>query len=232
MSRSTTTSGEAGPGCPPEVLDWLAWYPDGNLPEAVRGSIDAHAAQCAACREEIARMQGDEGLALAELPDPERVFARVRARIEELDEAPSGWAPGGGQAAPARAPLRPRPPSMWVATRRAAIAAGLALAVAAGIVGAGIATAWDFVLYETVRAGAQPEPIAQVAQIDVVFRPEVSFSRIHDTLGELGATVVSGPTPGGVMRLRLPAGSDPRVVAARLRAGETGVALFAEPVMP
>ena len=239
MTRPTTTQGEAGPGCPPEVLDWIAWYPEGDLPEAVRGTIDAHAAQCAACREEIARMQGDAGPALSELPDPERVFARVRARIEELEEAPArgtGVGPAAGRAparrtAADRDALRARPRPMWVATRRAAMAAALVLAVGAGFVGALIATAWDDSIYLTVRDDAGPAVLAEVVQLDVVFRPDASFGRIHDTLNEIGATVVAGPTPEGVMRLHLPSGSDPRIVSARLRAEETGVALFAEPVV-
>ena len=218
-----TADANTEPTCPAEVLDWIAWYSEANLPEEVRGTIDAHAAQCAACRDEIAAMGGASGGNIIEFPDPERVFDRVRERIE-LGGAEPAANPG------ARAPRRPRP--VWVATRRAAMAAGLALLVAAGLAGAGIASfTMSSAGYWTVN---EPNPAvsANVVQLDVVFRPEVAFGQIHNVLNELGASVVSGPTRGGVMRLHLPANSDPSDVAARLRNGAGGIALFAEPVLP
>ena len=225
MTRPITTHGQTEPGCPPEVLDWIAWYPEGDLPESVRGTIDAHAAECASCREEIARMQGDDAQLVEELPDPEKVFARLSERIRAAGGAPTR-APG--------AATRPRPRPIWVATRRATMAAALALAVGAGVAGAGIML-WTGTYAQDTYLPVSDLPAAvstDVVRLDVVFRPEVSFGRIHDALNEVGATVVAGPTRGGVMRLHLPSGSDPKAVAARLRAIDSGVALFAEPVVP
>ena len=218
-----TGTARSEPTCPPEVLDWIAWYGEANLPEEIRGTIDAHAAECAPCRDEIAALSGVSVDAITEFPDPERVFDRVRERISSGGaERPA--APGSG------APRRPRP--VWVATRRAALAAGFVLLLAAGLAGAGIASlAQSPAGYVTVN-DPRPAVSANVVQLDVVFRPEVAFGQIHNVLNELGASVVAGPTRGGVMRLHLPANSDPSDVASRLREDAGGVALFAEPVLP
>ncbi len=228
MSRIHQSSTEtAGAGCPPEVLDWIAWYPEDDLPERIRGSIDAHAAQCAECREEIARMQAEEGSASVDVPDPERVFARVRARIQQDDGTTRVTIPEN------RTPLRRERP-LRVASRRMAMAASLALALGAGLVGAGLSTIWqgEGDVYYKPASDQDPIGVADVVQLAVVFRPEVPFGRLHEVLNEVGATVVAGPTRGGVMRLHLPKGSDPQAVAARLRSGDVSVALFAEPVVP
>lgn len=227
MNRSDQDAVEPGTGsCPPEVLDWIAWYPEGELPDGVRGTIDAHAAQCSDCREEIARMQATEAIALEDAPDAARVFARVQERIQASEGEPLVTAPGS------RAPLhRPRP--MWVATRRAAMAATVALALGAGLVGAGVSTLWqaDGATYESVSE-AEAATLGEVVELDVVFRPDVAFGRVHEVLNEVGATIASGPTRLGVMRLHLPSGSDGKAIAEKLRGGGEGVALFAETVVP
>ena len=217
-----STDANSEQSCPAEVLDWIAWYAEPNLSEEVRGAIDAHAAQCPPCRDEIAAMGGASVGAIVEFPDPERVFDRVRERIELRGSEPVTL-PG------ARAPRRPRP--VWVATRRAAMAASLALLVAAGLAGAGVASLVRSPAGYWTANESNPVVSANVVQLDVVFRPEITFGQIHHALNELGASIVSGPTRGGVMRLHLPANSDPREIAAHLRKDGTGVALFAEPVV-
>ena len=44
--------------CPPDVLEWIPWYPDQGLNDRQRGTVEAHAAGCADCREEISLVLG------------------------------------------------------------------------------------------------------------------------------------------------------------------------------
>jgi hypothetical protein len=118
------------PACPTEVLDWIAWYPEGRLPEALRGAIESHAAECAPCRDEIGLLSGGvEDAAPVPVADPERVFERVRHRIAR-------------ERAPREVPSsEPAPAPCWTRgqLRRAAFAAGFALALLA----AGAAAGWQ-----------------------------------------------------------------------------------------
>src|SRR5882762_3936369 len=77
------------PNCPEAILASIPWYPDGlNADEC--GAVEAHAADCRACRAELAFLRGDEEPTI-ELPDPERFYARVLERIAADDESLSEW---------------------------------------------------------------------------------------------------------------------------------------------
>src|SRR6187401_2008265 len=65
--------------CPEAILASIPWYPDGLTPEEC-GAVEAHVADCRACRAELAFVRGDEEPEI-ELPDVERVYARVLERI-------------------------------------------------------------------------------------------------------------------------------------------------------
>ena len=69
--------------CPEEILASIPWYPDGLTADEC-GAVEAHAADCRACRAELAFVRGDEEPAI-ELPDAERVYARVLDRISSDD---------------------------------------------------------------------------------------------------------------------------------------------------
>nr|MDJ0869635.1 zf-HC2 domain-containing protein [Myxococcota bacterium] len=120
--------------CPDEILEWIPWYPDQGLTPSQRGAVEAHAAGCTACREEISVLQGSAAPTI-ELPDAERVFAQVLARIEDDGvEGPSRAMPASAVTRPA-APARPgRGRGGW--SRPAALAAGLGLAVLCTSIGA------------------------------------------------------------------------------------------------
>ena len=45
-------------GCPEDVLAAIAWYPDG-LDAERRGAVEAHAADCSVCREELSFLRGE-----------------------------------------------------------------------------------------------------------------------------------------------------------------------------
>lgn len=220
--------------CPPEILDWLPWYADAALPEAQRGAVESHAAQCAECRLELAMLAGD-AMPSVTAPDAGKAFARVLARIEAagVDAEPIAV---GGHLAPAtarRAPPRPslRPMRARWLPRIAAAAALFAVA------------AFGWIAHDLVAPGAEARyqtasgPAATVAggatdQLDVVFRSDASIERINANLRALGGVVISGPSQAGRYRIAVPAGSDALAAAELLRAEETGVASFAEIVRP
>jgi len=212
-------SSAARPACPPEVLDWIAWYPEGDLPETVRAAVERHAAECVACRREIDLVRGEATEVESALPDADALFQRVLARLEE--EA----ARSGPPAAPGR-----RPPRRAGSPRAALLAAGLAGILASAALGAWVAGGLDAGAYRTASA----PPAVSTAPADgpvlqVVFRQDVDFGRVAAALREAEARVVSGPSASGVVQIALPAGADAAAVAGRLR-GPDGVAHFAQPV--
>jgi anti-sigma factor RsiW len=199
--------------CPQIVLDWIAWYPDGELADDVRGEIEAHAAECAACRQEIADLSADAVPEIEPLgPDAERVFLRVQ---EEIERSPRRAAP---------APRR----RLWTVRPRFAVAAGLAVALVSGSAGVLAAHQLAQPIYGTATAPAADAPAG--AQLSVVFRDDASMAEVSSALLALGANVEHGPSPRGVVQLRLAAGADPRVAAERLESGDLRVAAFAQPI--
>lgn len=211
--------------CPPGVLGWIPWYPDG-LADEQRGAVEAHAAECAVCREEIAFLQGDAEPPV-EASDPERVYAQVLARIES----------GGGEAAerrrdepPGRSRRNTSPrPASWrrVETRHVlALAASVLVALAVGVGIGGLFAGPSQAVYETAMATPE-EATAAGPALDVVFREGVGYSQINQALRELDAQITSGPSQVGVYRLELPAGTDV-TAAAKLLMGDRGVAILAE----
>jgi Putative zinc-finger len=220
--------------CPPEILDWLPWYADDGLPESQRGAVEAHAAQCEACRTELAMLAGDVRPEV-DAPDADRVFAKVLARIE-ASGGDVGSVPAAGHLVPAparRAPLRPTSrPLRSRAMSRLAAAAALVLVGAIGWLSHDWVVRRSDDVYQTASGPADPVGASNGVLLDVVFRTGISIERINTDLRALGAVMVSGPSEAGRYRVALPAGSNPAAAAAMLRAEATGVATFAEPVRP
>ncbi len=244
-------SERTNPSCPPQILEWIAWYPDGGLSDAQRGAVEVHAAHCASCREDLAVLAGRADTDAAPA-DPDLLFERVLARIEAAavatpsrvaasrpvpNEAGANEA-GRAEAGPARrAPAGRRRRHAW--QRHAAIAAaGFALIAVTGALG-WLGRDWMSLVghadveesYRTAAAAREPTALGGVA-LDVVFRSEASAEQIQTLLRGLGATITAGPTELGRYRLVLPPGSDARAAAALLRAEESGIASYAEPVRP
>ena len=69
--------------CPESVLGWIPWYADGGLTAREKGAVEAHASECRDCRAELDIVAGMpwsfDGI---ELPDADRLFGEIRARIE------------------------------------------------------------------------------------------------------------------------------------------------------
>jgi len=228
MTKPTDSS------CPSEILDWLPWYADDGLSERQRGAVEAHAAGCEPCRTEIAMLRGN-AIPEVDAPDWEPAFAKVLARIESA--GPEASVVAGGHRVPA--PARHAPRRAIGGMARSRVFSRIAAAAALIVVGAigWVAHDWsrpaNGEVYQTA-AGPDADAIAPAGalQIDVVFRTDVPIARINTNLRALGAEVVSGPSEAGRYRLALPAGSNPAAAAAMLRAEDSGVATFAEPVRP
>jgi anti-sigma factor RsiW len=205
----------ASESCPQIVLDWIAWYPDGDLPADVRGAIEVHAAECAECRQEIVDLSGEGARQASVSDDSERVFART---LEKIAQQPHRRAP----AAPHR--------RTWLVRPRFAVAAGLAVAVISGSVGV-VATQQlgSEVTYRTAGNHESAPAPETAAHLDVVFRPDASYAQISRAIQALGGSLESGPSQGGVVHLRLARGADPAVAARRLESGDLHVAEFAQP---
>ena len=198
--------------CPQTVLDWIAWYPDGDLAPEVRSEIEVHAAECAACRQEIASLatEGAEAApAAADVPDASDVFARV---MQKLEAHPRRLTP-------------PRTRRVWMVRPSIAVAASLLVAVLSGTAGV-VAMRQLNPAYD--QATTSEAPHAQGSHLQVVFREDVSFAEVSHALNVLGATVEAGPSASGVVNLHLQDGADAAAAAARLESGDLRVAQFAQ----
>lgn len=208
------TVNQASAACPQIVLDWIAWYPDGDLPADVRSEIEVHAAECSVCRQEIADLSGEAPIDPGAAAGAERVFAHAVRKIEAH-------------------PRRVAPPPnrrIWIVRPRFAIAAGLAVALISGT--AGIVATQQLrgaPSYETATSLVNGARSAAGPQLDVVFRSDASFAEISSALHALDANVESGPTASGIVHLQLAQGADASAAARRLESGDLHVADFAQP---
>jgi hypothetical protein len=200
--------------CPQLVLDWIAWYPDGDLPSDVRSAIEVHAAECSACRQEIAALAATGPDEPADSPAARRTFART---LDKIRTQPSRMAPP--------------PQRRWVLRPRFAVAAGLAVALisaTAGIVATQHLGRAAAASYRPASAGPTDRQPAGPS-LDVVFRADVPFAEVTRALQAIDATVESGPSARGIVHLRLARGADAAAAARRLESGDLRVADFAQP---
>jgi len=74
--------------CPESVLGWIPWYGEGvqdgesALTDGQRRAVEAHASECSDCRGELDMISGAPFEIDVELPDPDRVFEEITARID------------------------------------------------------------------------------------------------------------------------------------------------------
>lgn len=222
--------------CPQEVLDWIPWYAEGALPEAQRGAVESHAAQCTDCRSELAMLSGG-ATPSAVMPDSEPVFARVLARIE-AEGVGEASVRVGTHLAPASVRRTPLLHGAHRSARRSLgrVAAAVALLLGVGTAGwfanSAFATHADAAYKTASDPGTTALANGSAVQLDVVFRGDADVELINTDLRALGAVVISGPSPAGRYRVALPEGSDASAAIAMLRAEGRGIASFAEPLRP
>jgi len=214
--------------CPDDVLRNLPWYHDESLDDDTRGRIEAHAAECSSCRNELSWVSGDVEDADAEAPtsgapNSDRVYAMVQERIEAGEQS---LQPAQVQAA--------RRQSTW---RQVALAASVVAALMAGfLAGRGLedpalqAGGAENPFYES--ATGPEETRASGPQLDVIFALDVSIDRINDALRGIGGEFVAGPSRLGVYRVELSEDADANAAARLLRSEGEGVATLAEVVDP
>jgi hypothetical protein len=219
---------EAGghePMCPQEVLALIPWYPDGALSAAERGAVEAHAAGCAACREEIHALIGSfEPAPHVNVPPAATVLARVLDRIDRAEA--TGKA--GARRRIGMAPGRPSTTERRVAPRRLALAASLALA--AGVGALATVSAGRLFGADSYQTAAGPEAVhASGPLLEMIPRDDVSAAELRTALRKIEGELVGGPAGTlGRYRVQLPAGADAAAAAAHLRAREGGIATYAE----
>ncbi len=192
--------------CPSDVLDWIAWYDEPELPEEVRNTIDRHAAECLECRQEIAWVQDEAALQASPPDDGEEVLERVLARARAEDKV---------------TPIQKRPRAVL----QPALAAAAALMLVAGLGWILTTGAGDDAAYRTASG-----PAAAAHDVEVIFRDDASWSQVSALLTELDVVESSGPTPStqGRVQLRLSDGQPLNVALNSLRSSK--LTIFAEPV--
>jgi anti-sigma factor RsiW len=190
----------------------LPWYVNGTLDAAERARVEAHIADCAECRADVAaeRRLAD---AVAALPvEAEQGWAAMQARMAATSVTPA-------LPVPRRASFRQalaRPATLrWVIGAQA-VAALL-------IVGISLGSREAPAPYHTLSSA----PAATAGNMIVMFRPSTSEQRIRSALVASGARLVDGPTEADAYVLLVP-GARRDAALATLRA--TPDVVLAQPI--
>ncbi len=189
----TTIPGTAPP-VHPEISALIPWYVNGRIGERERRRVDAHLAQCAHCRDELAREQWVYRSMSAETSleyMPAVSLNRLQARLDEhAQEAPAADA--------AEKPHRRSMP--WQGLMAASVAV---MAIALSLLAA------DRWYQYRARAAAPPSyytvttaaPRVPDEAIRAVFSPTITLGELQGILDEAQLRIVSGPTEAGVYSL-------------------------------
>lgn len=176
----------------PGVGELIPWYLNGTLGEDERRAVEGHLVICAACRNEAAMTRVLLRVLDDEPPMPQsdlyaRTLERTRRPVwQRLTRTASAW-------------LVPVP-----------LAAGVVLVFQTVIILVLVASLSGHGSYATLseassRLGPGPD-------FQIVFTPVVTTRQVQGLLGELGATIVNGPSSLGVYTVSVPVG--PRHAAA------------------
>jgi hypothetical protein len=187
----------------------LPWRVNGTLDEAEATLFDAHLAECAECRADLAAEQGLRA-GLADMP--------LGLGLREPPRVTGVAAPGRLRAPVRRRYLARRIPLGWALLGQAAAAAAIAL---------------FFVLPQADRETAPgyrllgAEEVRPAGNVIVLFAPDATARDLRTALEQVEARLVDGPTASGAFVVRVAPGSRPAALE-RLR-GMNGV-ILAEPV--
>lgn len=205
-----------------QCWELLPWFVNGTLNESQARQVEAHLAECADCRGELASqsllrqlMHSDEAV----LHTPHASLHKVLAQIDS-DEDASLAEP----TSPARRPRR-MDRSRWLAIAVAAETACLIVLI--GTLSWKIDVERAAPRYSTLTS--EPEPPAQAAA-RIVFDPAVSVAQLNDLLHSFDARIVAGPTETGVFTVTLPGTlSEAEVAVAIERMQQDARVRFAQP---
>jgi len=180
-----------------QTLKLLPWYLNNTLDDAEAAMVEAHLAECPACRREA---ESEPGLQNG-----------VTSLGVDVDQ---GWAAIARKLDSAEAPPVRRPP-VWRQRIGLGWAAGGALAASlATITVASLPTANTVDPYHTLGSATPPGKVA--ANAIVLFAPDMSTQDMRSALTATGARITDGPLASGGYMLRI----EPRVRSdglARLR---------------
>jgi len=224
--------------CAHEAMALLPWYVNGTLDLEERRAVEDHLATCALCPDELVallKVQDVLRRELADAPEPSAaLWERVRNQIGESTASqartvPSGarsqgrtaWARLGDLLGPA---LRPG----W------ALAALLLIAVQAALI-VGLLMKGPLQTgpeYHTLTGPTiSGEPSGTRVRLRVAFVEQATERAIRAVMGEIGATIVDGPSAAGFYLIDVPllngAGRSRDQVLRVLR-GRSEVIRFAE----
>lgn len=170
-----------------QTLKLLPWYLNNTLDDAEAAMVEAHLAECPACRREAESEHGLQNGVTSLGVDVDQGWAAIARKLDETEPPPTrrapvwrrriglGWASGG------------------------ALAASLAtVAVVSLPIGKPAEP------YHTLSA-ATPPGTAQANAI-VLFAPDVSAQQMRDALNASGARITDGPLASGGYMLRIEPG--------------------------
>lgn len=195
-----------------DALLLLPWYVSGALDETEQSRIEAHLAECAECRAELAleRRLSTEIVALPTEAEP--AWEAMQRRIA----APAPRRTKPARRNPARQAAKAALP--WIGW---AVAAGALLVV-------GLQAALPprpTPVYHTLAAA----PVRAEADVAVIFKPQTTEADIQSVLTASHARVTGGPTAADAWLLNVPA-QERDTAVRRLRASPD--VLTAEPLDP
>lgn len=192
-----------GTGTPvhPDISALIPWYVNGSIGDRERRRVDAHLAQCAHCRDELAREQWVYRNMTAETAVehmPADSLNRLQARLDGIDVAHPALTSKDAIAA-----QKPRRSMPWPGLMAASVAV-MALALS-------LLAADRWLQYRAARAAAPPAyytvttaaPRARDEAIRAVFAPTITLSELQSILDEAQLRIVSGPSEAGVYSLAL-----------------------------
>ena len=209
--------------CPEAILATIPWYPHGLTREEC-GAVESHAADCQACRAELAFLRGDEEPAF-ELPDAEQIYARVFERIRAEDDRVE-LVPVATRRSLGTRVLRRAQRIRQRMVQPVGIAAGLLVATVSGMLTVGVIwVAREAPTYET--AISMPAVGSNGPELGIVFRSDATAEEIADDLREAGASLSSGPNEFDLYRARIGSGGDVETALETLQDAGHDVATFA-----
>jgi anti-sigma factor RsiW len=216
------------PGCDSEAARLLPWFVTGRLEPQERARVEAHLAQCAACRADLAAetlvhtaVRHEPRVAYS----PEPSLQKLMHRIDELErELPVSTPP---QETNLGRPSQRAPVSRWL------VAALVVQTVGLGWLGSQL---WDRssmsdapAAYRTLDSATSLA--SPPAQVRVVFAPGTTIDEVVEVVRAADAQIVGGPSESGAYALSIGSGSlearlallrrDARIVFAEPIAGDS-----------
>jgi anti-sigma factor RsiW len=183
----------------------LPWYVTDTLENDEAAKVEEHLAECAECREDVARERALARQIRALPSDADRGWAALKARIDGTQPVPRKTALFGR-----------RIPIGWAMAAQAA-----SLAILVPLIG--VMLARPPAVYRTLGSA----PVAAAGNLIVIFKPQAPEAALRSILVQNQARIVDGPTTADAYVLHVAA--DRRgAVLARLK-GDRNISM-AEPI--